>query len=80
MIRRARPLCTPSAEAPNWVYQVVYEVWIDAKAFGANGYGESYITEVHASPSKDKDATIVVEPSEFCGVDGYCKVPWPPVE
>ncbi len=59
-------LCTPSPEAPDWDYHVSYSVWIDAAAFGANGYGESYITEVHASPSKEKEATILVEPSPCC--------------
>jgi len=110
--------CTPSPDAPEWDYVTSFDVWIDASAFGGAGYGESYITEVHASPSKEKDATIVVEPSEcppptcwpidpgdcedsppppneedtpcednadcpggeFCGVEGTCRVPWPPVE
>jgi len=73
-------LCTPSPEAPEWDYHVSYSVWIDAEAFGASGYGEAYITEVHASPSKEKEATILVEPSPCCWpIDpGDCSDSQPP--
>ena len=51
---------TPSAEAPAWDYRVVYEVWIDLDAFGSAGFGQAYITNVHASPSKLENNTVEV--------------------
>jgi hypothetical protein len=54
---------TPNAETSNWDYRVVYEVWIDISAFGDEGFGQAYITSVHASPSKLDTNTVEVEPT-----------------
>jgi hypothetical protein len=51
---------TPNADAPAWDYRVVYEVWIDLDAFGSAGFGQAYITNVHASPSKLENNTVEV--------------------
>lgn len=55
---------TPNASAPNWDYRVVYEVWLDLDAFGSSGFGQAYITSVHASPSKLADNTVTVTPGD----------------
>ena len=55
---------TPAAGAENWDYRVVYEVWVDNGAFGSAGFGEAIIEHVHASPAKQKENTILVEPGE----------------
>lgn len=52
---------TPNPDAPDWDYRVVYEVWLDLAAFGAAGFGQAYITNVHASPSKLQSNTVEVE-------------------
>jgi hypothetical protein len=57
---------TPNAAAPNWDYRVVYEVWIDAAAFAAKGFGGASITFVHASPSKASSNTVSVTPKPCC--------------
>jgi hypothetical protein len=51
---------TPNADAPNWDYRVVYEVWLALDAFGSAGFGQAYIQNVHASPSKLATNTVVV--------------------
>jgi len=51
---------TPNADAPAWDYRVVYEVWLDLDAFGSAGFGQAYITNVHASPSKLDNNTVEV--------------------
>jgi hypothetical protein len=51
---------TPNAEAPEWDYRVVYEVWVDLDAFGDAGFGEASIEYVHASPSKLGENTVEV--------------------
>ena len=56
---------TPNPDAPDWDYRVVYEVWLDLAAFGAAGFGQAYITNVHASPSKLESNTVEVDP-ELC--------------
>src|SRR5678815_328106 len=43
---------TPNPLTPNWDYRQLYEVWIDADAFGTAGFGQAYMTYVHASPNK----------------------------
>lgn len=52
---------TPNPEAPDWDYRVVYEVWLDLAAFGGAGFGQAYIENVHASPSKLASNTVEVE-------------------
>lgn len=55
---------TPNSLTPNWNYAVVYEVWVRAGAFDAGGgFGQAYITFVHASPSKLSGDTLNVVPS-----------------
>jgi hypothetical protein len=55
---------TPNALTPNWNYAVVYEVWLKSSAFDAGGgFGQAYITFVHASPSKATNDTLNVVPS-----------------
>ena len=52
---------TPNPAAPNWDYRVVYEAWIDIKAFGDAGFGDASIEFVHASPSKGDNDTLKVK-------------------
>lgn len=54
---------TPNADAPNWDYRVVYEVWLSLAAFGSSGFGQAYIQNVHASPSKLENHTVEVTAS-----------------
>ena len=54
---------TPNADAPNWDYRVVYEVWLALDAFGSAGFGQAYIQNVHASPSKLATNTVEVTAS-----------------
>jgi hypothetical protein len=76
---------TPNADAPNWDYRVVYEVWIALDAFGSAGFGQAYIENVHASPSKLATNTVDVTstpcppgwdspfcPPELVQKDGTC--------
>ena len=76
---------TPNADAPNWDYRVVYEVWLALDAFGSAGFGQSYIQNVHASPSKLESNTVEVSaspcppgwdspfcPPELVEADGSC--------
>jgi hypothetical protein len=52
---------TPNADAPEWDFRVVYEVWVAEAPFGEGGFGDAQIEFVHASPSKlDGDTQIVV--------------------
>ena len=51
---------TPNPATPRWDYRIVYEVWVDAAAFGAAGPGDTLIENVHASPSKAASNTISV--------------------
>jgi len=51
---------TPNPDTPAWDYRVVYEVWLDLDAFGSAGFGQAYITNVHASPSKLDNNTVEV--------------------
>jgi hypothetical protein len=60
---------TPNAAAPNWDFRVVYEVWVDAAAFGGKGFGGASISFVHASPSKASSNTVTVVPRP-CDGDG----------
>lgn len=55
---------TPNPLAPNWNFAVSYEVWLKASAFDAGGgFGQAYITFVHASPSMATNDTLNVVPS-----------------
>jgi hypothetical protein len=54
---------TPNPSTSNWDYRVVYEVWLDLEAFGAAGFGQAYVTYVHASPAKTSNNTIEVLPT-----------------
>jgi hypothetical protein len=54
---------TPNPATPAWDYRVVYEVWLDLDAFGSAGFGQAYITNVHASPSKLSSNTVEVTAS-----------------
>ena len=54
---------TPAAGTPNWDYRQVYEVWIDAAAFGDSGFGQAFITYTHSSPAKASTDAVIVEPS-----------------
>jgi hypothetical protein len=49
----------------------VYELWVDAEAFGDSGFGEASIESVHASPSKLGENTVPVTPEP-------CPPEWPP--
>jgi hypothetical protein len=51
---------TPNPMYPNWDYRMVYEIWIDADAFGTAGFSEALIEFVHASPAKTEEETIEV--------------------
>lgn len=53
---------TPNATYPNWIYDVWYEVTVKKSAFGAAGFGQPYITGIHASPSKTGNNTEIVIP------------------
>ena len=55
---------TPNSATPEWDYRVVYEAWVDIKAFGAAGFGGASIEYVHASPSKTSSNTIEVKPGK----------------
>jgi hypothetical protein len=76
---------TPNPGAPNWDYRVVYEVWLSLDAFGSAGFGQAYIQNVHASPSKLDTNTVSVTstpcppgwdtpfcPPELVQSDGTC--------
>jgi hypothetical protein len=51
---------TPNPDTPAWDYRVVYEVWVDLDSFGSAGFGQAYINNVHASPSKLENNTVEV--------------------
>jgi hypothetical protein len=57
------------ADEPKWDNRVVYEVWLDVSCFGDAGFGQAYMTSVHASPSKASTNTVTVEP-------GPCPPEW----
>jgi hypothetical protein len=61
---------SPNPATPRWDYRVVYEVWIDAAAFGAAGPGDILMENVHASPSKAASNTISVRKDK-------CPPTWP---
>jgi hypothetical protein len=61
---------TPSSDAPNWDYRVVYEAWIDHAVFGPAGFGDASIEFVHASPSKADTDTLKVKKGECPCVPG----------
>lgn len=54
----------PSPEAPEWDFRMAYELWISAEAFGDAGFCTPDIEYVHASPAKESNDTILVEPDE----------------
>jgi hypothetical protein len=63
------PTLDDPAEAENWDYRVVYEVWVSLDAFGDSSFGEAFIDFVHASPSKGSDNTVDVTAGP-CPPDG----------
>ncbi len=54
----------PSEDAPEWDFRMVYELWIDADAFGSSGFCRPDIEYVHASPAKVDNDTVLVEPDD----------------
>lgn len=52
---------TPNPDAPNWDFRVVYEVWIYSDFFKSTEGLKPSIKEVHASPSKTGNNTLIVE-------------------
>lgn len=54
---------TPNPDASAWDYRVVYEVWVDAAAFGSAGFGTAAVEFVHASPSKSGRNSETVTPA-----------------
>ena len=58
---------TPNPDYPNWIFEVWYEVTVDAAAFGAAGFGSPDITDFHASPSKTGNNS---EPLDYIGCCG----------
>jgi hypothetical protein len=57
--------CTANADAPDWDFRVVYEVWVRRDAFDPAGFGSAFMSYVHASPSKADENTLDVVP-ETC--------------
>ncbi len=53
---------TPNPDYPGWIYDVVYEMRIDMRAFGTAGLGMIGIDHVHASPSKMGAHSLPVTP------------------
>jgi protocatechuate 3,4-dioxygenase beta subunit len=51
---------SPNATAPNWIYEVWYEITVKASTFGASGFGFIDVASVHASPSKTGNNTEAV--------------------
>jgi hypothetical protein len=62
-----------SVQAPDWVYRIVYDVWVERSAFGDAGFGEALIEKVHASPSKAGENSVEVTPDD-CPPD-WCRDP-----
>lgn len=52
---------TPNADAPEWDYRVVYEVWVAEEALGGDSLDDVTIEYVHASPSKTENTLNVEE-------------------
>ena len=46
------PRFSPPPGAPDWIFEVIYEVQISGDAFGPAEFGEVEIPIVHASPNK----------------------------
>jgi hypothetical protein len=71
---------TPSPDAPEWEYRVIYEAWIANEAFGTAGFGDASIEFIHASPSKTGNNTVEVEPTpcppEWTCTDECCDEPY----
>ncbi|MCU0661301.1 MAG: hypothetical protein MUC50_03130 [Myxococcota bacterium] len=61
---------TPNPATPEWDYRVVYELWVDAAAFGPSGFGAVTIEWVHASPSKTGENTLIVTQGDCPDDDG----------
>jgi hypothetical protein len=56
-------LYAANPDTPDWDYRVIYEVWLALDAFGDAGFGQAYIQNVHASPSKLDTNTVEVSAS-----------------
>jgi hypothetical protein len=64
---------TPNPLTPNWDYRNVYEFWLLADAFGSAGFGQAFVTYVHASPSKiSADMTLTPAPCPPTYDTPYC--------
>lgn len=57
---------TPNPTYPNWIFDVWYEVVVDAAAFGASGFKNADITGIHASPSKTGVESEPVDEGPCC--------------
>lgn len=57
---------TPNPTYPNWIFDVWYEVVVDAAAFGASGFKNADITGMHASPSKTGVESEPVDEGPCC--------------
>ena len=57
---------TPNPTYPNWIFEVWYEVVVDAAVFGASGFGKADITGIHASPSKTGDESEPIDEGPCC--------------
>ncbi|MFT7605420.1 MAG: hypothetical protein ACI8VT_003014, partial [Saprospiraceae bacterium] len=58
---------TTNPNYPNWIYEMWYEVTVDAAAFGPSGFGYPEIANFHCSPSK---TGISAEPLTLIGCCG----------
>jgi SprB-like repeat protein/type IX secretion system substrate protein len=58
---------SPNPNYPNWIYEMWYEVTVDANAFGPSGFGYPEIANFHCSPSK---TGISAEPLTLIGCCG----------
>jgi hypothetical protein len=74
-------LHTPAVGAEAWDYRVVYDVWVEADAFGSAGFGKASVDFVHASPSKAEGPSSTVEEGpcppdwrRYCDKPGGCEI------
>jgi|GEM_PF-1651409 len=57
---------TPNPTYPNWIFDVWYEVVVDAAVFGASGFKNAALTGMHASPSKTGVESEPVDEGPCC--------------
>jgi hypothetical protein len=65
---------SPNPAAPEWDFRMVYEAWVSVDAFGAAGFGDAFITHIHASPAKNGRDDVPVTPDP-CPPDWGCPDP-----